>query len=309
MRRRRRTAVNEAERSRRHQRKGDEVNAVVLEDGLERMRLPVADESEIPRRNLESRHIADAVIARQMTFEDREPATVVIERWARNDGTLLPQSTGRMKHVEMRQIRERERQPVQQIASLDQRGIERSAVEADKRALSRRELGDPGEQGALMLEAGKKKLSYAKPAVLENRAADEKRLCACPTRQPRGFNVEETQAGRIRVLQREPATRSTECASASLSILDGFDDLADRLTPMATIGPVITIDDNHRAVWRLEPLPGKDVGHARAVDLQRRHARDRWRGCSRATRRHGIYLAPGAIHNLSETIAQVDRHG
>ena len=76
----------------------------MLEHRLERMRIAVAHEPEVARRNLEAGHIADAVIAREMPLEHRQPATVVVERRAGNRGPLLPQPARRVQHVEMRQI-------------------------------------------------------------------------------------------------------------------------------------------------------------------------------------------------------------
>ena len=192
-----RAAFDQAQGTSGHEGKRKQINAVVLEDRFERMRMSLANEPEITRWNLESRYVPDSVIARQMPFEHRKAAAVIVQRRSRHRRPLFPQPAGWMEHVEMREIGQRKGQTMQEIARLDQWRVERAAVEADERALRGRELGNLGEHCPFVLEAGQEKLPDAKAAVLENRAANQEGLCAGSAGESRGFDVEETQPRRI----------------------------------------------------------------------------------------------------------------
>ena len=167
------------------------------------------------------------------------------------------------------------------------------------------------QQRAFVLEAGQQELADAQPAVLENRAANQKRLRAGAAGQTRGFEVEET-AGRGRTCSRpgassvetpaRPARHARGRCSASPPALERLDDGADAAPSVRAIGGVIAIDDDHRAVWRLDPLPGEDVGHASGRRLLSAGAMRAQRGSVGSRRR-------GATASRRRTCRAADRSG
>ncbi len=80
---------------------------------------------------------------------------------------------------------------VEQVARLDQRDVERAAVERDQRAVLARERGHVGQQRAFVLEARHDELPDANRRALEERASHEKRLRAGAAGEARGLEVEE----------------------------------------------------------------------------------------------------------------------
>ena len=116
----------------RDQREGNQIDAVVLENRFEGVRVALADKAEVARRNFEARDITDAVVAREMPLEHRQSTTVVVQRRAGNGRALLPQAARRMQHVEMRQVAKVKREAVKEIPRFDQRQIESPAVEGER---------------------------------------------------------------------------------------------------------------------------------------------------------------------------------
>ena len=183
-------------RPRCHERERDQIDAIVLEHGLERIGIAAPDESEEARRDLEPGHVANAVISGEMTLEHRQPAAVVVECRTRHRGPLLPQPPRRMQQVEMRHINQRARQPMQQVPRLDERDIEAPAVERDERVVTRRPLGHHPQQRTFVLEARQQELAESQAAVFDDRAAHEKRLRAGAARPARSSRDRENTTGR-----------------------------------------------------------------------------------------------------------------
>ena len=152
----RRSPLDETHRPRQHQRQRDEIEAVVLEHGLERPRVTVADELEVARRDLEPRHVADPMPAAEHALERPERATGLIG--AVHGAASLPQAARRVQHVGVRHVLQRERHAVEQVAGLDQRHVERLAVEGDQRSARAGPAGDLGQQRPLVLVAGQQEL-------------------------------------------------------------------------------------------------------------------------------------------------------
>ena len=78
--------------------------------------------TEIPRGDLESSHVALALVTEQRRFKAAETMALVVS---------VPEAPGVMEHVDVRHVRKWRRQPVQCVARLDEREIERLAVVGD----------------------------------------------------------------------------------------------------------------------------------------------------------------------------------
>src|SRR5262245_35189625 len=103
-----------------------------------------------------------------------------------------------MRHVEMRHLAQRIVETMEQVARLEQRDVERPAVEADERSLRVHPRGDHRQERTFVLEARQQKLSHPQAAILENRAADEKRLRAGAAGEAGRLEIEEAEPRSVR---------------------------------------------------------------------------------------------------------------
>ena len=103
-----------------------------------------------------------------------------------------------MEHVDVRHLRKRRRQPIQRVAGLDERKIERLAVVGDDRIDGSGNLPDGFEQRPLGREARKQKLPDVKAAPAEPAAADEKRIAARAAGQAGRLEIDEQQVSTAR---------------------------------------------------------------------------------------------------------------
>ena len=98
-----------------------------------------------------------------------------------------------MKHVDMRELAERRRQPVQRKARLDQRQVERFPVVGHDRATQARNVGDGFQEHTLGRKVRQEELPHSKAAVLIPGAANEERIGAGAAGDAGGFEVDEEQ--------------------------------------------------------------------------------------------------------------------
>src|ERR1700738_5243262 len=97
-----------------------------------------------------------------------------------------------MEHVDVRELAAGPRHAMKEIARLEQRGVERLAVEADERAGARERARDGADHRPLVGKARQQERPRDKRSiVVEPAAADEKRLRAGATAQAGGLEIEE----------------------------------------------------------------------------------------------------------------------
>ena len=100
---------------------------------------------------------------------------------------------------------------MQHEASLNQRQVERLSVVAHHGAGAVRDLAHRLEQRAFRRKARQKELTDAEPAAVKPRAADEKRVGACPAGESGRFEIDEEQ---VREARAAPKPRSGEGGAA-----------------------------------------------------------------------------------------------
>src|SRR5580704_7644727 len=94
----------------------------------------------------------------------------------------------------MRPVRTGPRQTMKEVPRLEQRRVERLAVEADQRARARKLRADGLQQRALVRVTRQQPLTRTEGAVgLEPPAADEKRERACAAAQSGRLEIEEDE--------------------------------------------------------------------------------------------------------------------
>jgi len=107
-----------------------------------------------------------------------------------------PHSPRRMKHVDMRELAERRRQPVQRKARLDQRQVERFPVVADHRARLGCQFTDGFKQRTLRRKVGEHELPDPERSSSKPAAADEERVGTGAAGDAGGLKVDEEQVRR-----------------------------------------------------------------------------------------------------------------
>ena len=260
-----------------------EIDAVVLEHRLEWRRVTVADEPEESRRDLEARHVADAVEACQVPLEHRQLAAVFVERRTGDARTLLPQPPRRVEHVDVRPVGERKGQSMEQVARFDQRHVERTAVERDERLVIRHPRADFGQQRPLVLESRQQILPHVNRLVFEDGETDEEGLRAGAARQPGGLEIEEQQVARGRSGAGAQRPGTPENLQRILARGDGPDNRPNPFPAVRPGGCVMPIDDDHGALRALDDTTTKDI----------RRSCEIWRAAALLTK-----LTLGAAHGL-----------
>ena len=174
----------------------EHVEPVVFEYDIQPARVAGSDELEVPRRDLEARHIVLADMAEDALFHQREPAggfspaQVEIHGWA-------PEAARRVQQVDVGKPAAWRHEAVKQEAGVDERGVERLAVVCDENAGRAHERGDFLQQQPLGGKAGKYELTDAKYPAVEPPASDEKRVGARAS----------SKAGRLEIEKQQPSTR------------------------------------------------------------------------------------------------------
>jgi hypothetical protein len=98
-----------------------------------------------------------------------------------------------MQHVHVRQAGERRFEPVEQVARLDERQIERLAVVGDDRTGFTSELGHRAQHRALDYRVRHQILPDAERAAVEPGAADQERVGAGAAGKAGGLEIHEQQ--------------------------------------------------------------------------------------------------------------------
>jgi len=111
-----------------------------------------------------------------------------------------------MNEIDVRTVRARRLEAMEEIARLEHRRIERFAVERHQRARAAKILRNDAEHGALAGEIGHQMLFGDEAALLvEPTASNEKSVSACAAVEAGGFEVEKDEGHRCR---RSPDERS-----------------------------------------------------------------------------------------------------
>ena len=191
------TRPNQVDETRGDTRERQQIEAIVLEHRHERPRVAGAHELKIARRNLEAWHVADAPGAEHLPPE-RDERTGLVLRARAADAAIAPEAPGRMQHVDVRQARPRPLEAMEKVTHLEDRRVERFAVEAHDRASALQLASHGREQRPLVGKAEQHVLPRDEAALLVERAeADEKGICAGAAAQAGGFEIEEEE-GRTR---------------------------------------------------------------------------------------------------------------
>jgi hypothetical protein len=248
-----RSADDERRRAGAHEQCGDEIQAVVLEHRFERLGPPVARELEEPRRDLEARHIAYAVHTGQPALEHAERATRVIDVGSDELGTIPPKATGGVQRVEVRHIGPRPLHALEGESHLQQRHIERAAVEGQEVRAVLHPLAETGELSPLVLESRRQELPDVNPVAFDPGTADEKRLRAGATGQSGGLEVEHAEPvdrAIRRAVRRQslPRPGTTKQRQAVLRASQRVNEVADPPLAVTRVGLVASIDDEARPV-------------------------------------------------------------
>src|SRR5262249_3328979 len=107
--------------------------------------------------------------------------------------TIAPEPSRRMKQVEMRTIGAEPRTAMEETPCLEDRRVERFAVEADEAARFGHRARNGLEHRALLGKARHQKLARDEAVAVEPTAPDEERVRAGAAAQPRGFEIEEQE--------------------------------------------------------------------------------------------------------------------
>ena len=152
----------------------------MLQDSAEGPCIARAHELKVPAWDVDARHIADPTVAHQMALERQQRAVIP-----------PPELTGRMQDVQVRQLQAEPRESVKQITRLEERGVERLAIEADEGPRASAFAGDGLEHRTLVREPRHHELPRDKPSFVEPAAADEKGVRARAAAQPGRLKVKE----------------------------------------------------------------------------------------------------------------------
>jgi hypothetical protein len=159
---------------------GQQIQSIVLEDCAKGPCVARAHEVKVPAWDVDAGHIAGPAVAHQMPLERQQRAVIP-----------LPELASRVQDVHVRQLQAEPRKPVKQIARLEERGIERLAIEADERTRTGAIAGDGLEHRTLVREPRHHELPRDEPSFVEPAAADEKRVRARAAAQPGRLEVKE----------------------------------------------------------------------------------------------------------------------
>ena len=244
------------ERARRQRGKRDEIEAVVLEYGLERRRIARPQERKVASGNLEAGHVARALHAEQRPFERRQRAAFPLRpRKVDERARPPPEAPCGMQHVHVRAIDERRPLAVEGEAVLEQGHIERLAVVGHERAARIEAIANRREQRALECVAHHEVLPHAKTALLEPAAANKKRIGSRTAGQSGRLEIEKQDVAALLVA----GCRSGAIRGRRLGIPpDGAGEdretggtvvhvacvLADRRQPVQVIVAVQALDDD-----------------------------------------------------------------
>lgn len=104
---------------------------------------------------------------------------------------VAPQPAGQRQQVEMSQVRQRRLQSMERIACVEQRRVERFAVEGDQRPARLQEFGQRVKLGAFLGGIAHKELGQVKGVARKTARADEKGIRAGSAGQTRCFGIEK----------------------------------------------------------------------------------------------------------------------
>src|SRR6185503_10069292 len=178
-----RAVGNELEHSRRQSCQRQKIPSIVLEHCGKWAAISRSHELKVPPRNFKPRHIVMAARAEYL----------VLERSQRAAGAFVaPESPSRMKRVHVVETRHRAVEAVVEISRLENRRVERLAVEAHDRACIGELARESAKQGAFPREGGEKILTRDESAFLVKAAkSDEKRVGAGASAQAGRLEIEK----------------------------------------------------------------------------------------------------------------------
>ena len=249
-----RTLAGHAGGDRGERREREQVEPVVLEDRRQWRQVAGAQVGEVPRRDLEPRHIVEPLDAEDGLLEGAEgaaravagpPARPSLPVGGLPDVPPPPELARRVQHVEVRHVRERRLEAMELVARLDERHVEGPAVEGHQAVEALRQRRERVEQLAFGLVAAEEELPGVKAVGVEEAASDQEGERSGAAAEARGLEVEE---------QQRPACRNA-CALP----------VVDQAPPASPLQP-----DWPRLAWRRRgPFVGRQDGERRQAPDQR----------------------------------------
>jgi hypothetical protein len=181
---------------------GNDVEAVVLEDGFERAGAPGAEEAEVEFRDELAGDIAGARVAEDAPFELDEAAALEAE---------LPQAAGAVEEIEVLEAGEGRAAPGQAVAGFEQRLVESLAVVGHEHVEGVEVFGEAVERGGLVGEVAEEELADVQALGRNAADASDEGDRAGAAGESAGFGVEESDAVRGDVRDRAVGDGGENC--------------------------------------------------------------------------------------------------
>ncbi len=235
------TVSGDVQQPRRQRRQRQQIESVVLQNRGERSCVAGSDELKVARRHFKAGNIANPAMPDQLFLERPKRAVVA-----------LPELPRRMQHVDVRRFTSEPFETMEQIARLEQRRVERLAVEADQRAGASERAGDRSQHRPLVRMPREHELPRHESVLVEPAAANEKHVRSGAAAESGGFEIEKHERRPRRSTAGKERRVAIDASSRAATFADPFSPVSRRRRPAAIDDEAVTgpATCERRQVWR-----------------------------------------------------------